>query len=123
MSTKPQDKELLSLLYTDELTQIFNRRYLKEVIPGYFLQAEKEKFTVAFYMLDMDNFKAINDSYGHRVGDRALKHFSKIISENIKDKGIAIRYAGDEFVIILSRLTKKKARDTGMEILKETDAA
>ncbi|KKN29034.1 hypothetical protein LCGC14_0848170 [marine sediment metagenome] len=123
MSTKPQDKELLSLLYTDELTQIFNRRYLKEVIPGYLLQAEKEKFTVAFYMLDMDNFKAINDSYGHRVGDRALKHFSKIISENIQDKGIAIRYAGDEFILIISKLTKKKARDLGMEILQKIAAA
>ena len=119
MSTKPQDKELLSLLYTDELTQIFNRRYLKEVIPGYLIQAGKEKFTVALYMLDMDNFKAINDGYGHRVGDQALKHFSKIISENIQDKGIAIRYAGDEFVLIISKLTKKTARDLGMEILQK----
>lgn len=122
MSTESQNKELLNLLYTDELTQIFNRRYLKEVIPGYLLQAEKEKFTVAFYMLDMDNFKAINDGYGHRVGDRALKHFSKIMSEEIQDKGIAIRYAGDEFVLIISKLTKKKARDIGMEILQKIAA-
>ena len=119
MSTEPQDKELLSLLYTDELTQIFNRRYLKEVIPGYLAQADKEKFTVALYMLDMDNFKAINDSYGHRMGDRALKHFSKVISEQIQDKGIAIRYAGDEFVLIISKLTKKQARELGMDILKK----
>jgi diguanylate cyclase (GGDEF)-like protein len=119
MSTEPQDKELLSLLYTDELTQIFNRRYLKEVIPGYLIQADKEKFTVAFYMLDMDNFKAINDNYGHRVGDRALKHFSKTISEEIQDKGIAIRYAGDEFVLIISKLTKKQARELGMDVLQK----
>ncbi len=117
MSTEPQDKELLSLLYTDELTQIFNRRYLREVIPGYLTQAGKEKFTVAFYMLDMDNFKSINDGYGHRVGDRALKHFSKVISEKIEDMGIAIRYAGDEFVLIISKLTKKQARELGMKIL------
>jgi diguanylate cyclase (GGDEF)-like protein len=119
MSTEPQDKELLSLLYTDELTKIFNRRYLKEVIPGYLTQASKEKFTVAFYMLDMDNFKSINDNYGHRMGDRALKHFSKIISERIQEKGIAIRYAGDEFVLIVSKMTKKQARELGMEILKK----
>jgi diguanylate cyclase (GGDEF)-like protein len=119
MSTEPQDKELLSLLYTDELTQIFNRRYLREVIPGYLIQADKEKFTVAFYMLDMDNFKAINDSYGHRVGDRALRHFSRVISEEIQDKGITIRYAGDEFVLIISKLTKKQARELGMEILQK----
>jgi diguanylate cyclase (GGDEF)-like protein len=119
MSTEVQDKELLSLLYTDELTQIFNRRYLKEVVPGFLAQAGKEKFSVAFYMLDMDNFKSINDSYGHRVGDRALKHFSKLISENIQDKGIAIRYAGDEFILIMSKLTKKQARELGMEILQK----
>ena len=119
MSTETQDKELLSLLYTDELTQIFNRRYLKEVIPSYLAQADKEKFTVAFYMLDMDNFKAINDGYGHRVGDLALEHFSKIISEKMQDKGIAIRYAGDEFVLIVSKLTKKQARELGMEILQK----
>jgi diguanylate cyclase (GGDEF)-like protein len=119
MSTEPQDKELLSLLYTDELTQLFNRRYLKEVIPGYLAQADEERLTVAFYMLDMDNFKAINDSYGHRVGDWALEHFSKIISEKIQDKGIAIRYAGDEFVLIVSKLTKKQARELGIEILQK----
>jgi diguanylate cyclase (GGDEF)-like protein len=119
MSTEPQDKELLSLLYTDELTQIFNRRYLREVIPGYLVQADKEKSTVAFYMLDMDNFKAINDSYGHRVGDRALRHFSRVISEEIQDKGITIRYAGDEFVLIVSKLTKKQARQFGIEILQK----
>jgi diguanylate cyclase (GGDEF)-like protein len=119
MSTETQDKELLSLLYTDELTQIFNRRYLKEVVPGYLARAGKEKFSVAFYMLDMDNFKSINDSYGHRMGDRALKHFSKLISENIQDKGIAIRYAGDEFILIMSKLTKKQARELGMEILQK----
>jgi diguanylate cyclase (GGDEF)-like protein len=119
MSTEPQDKELLSLLYTDELTQIFNRRYLKEVIPGYLTQAGKENLTVAFYMLDMDNFKSINDNYGHGVGDQALKHFSDIISENIQEKGIAIRYAGDEFVLIISDLTKKQARELGMEILQK----
>ncbi|NIO48277.1 MAG: diguanylate cyclase [Candidatus Aminicenantes bacterium] len=119
MSTESQKKELLSLLYTDELTQIFNRRYLKEVIPGYLVQADEENFTVAFYMLDMDNFKAINDSYGHREGDRALKHLSKIIAEKIQDKGIAIRYAGDEFVLIVSKLTKKQARELGMDILQK----
>ncbi len=116
MSTESKSSELISLLYTDELTKIFNRRYLREVIPGFLAQAEKEKFTVAFYMLDVDNFKDINDSYGHEAGDRALKHFTRIISEKIKDQGIAIRYAGDEFVLIISKLNKKKARELGIEM-------
>lgn len=116
MSTEPKSSKLESLLYKDELTKIFNRRYLKEMIPGQLALAENEGFKVAFYMIDMDNFKGINDTYGHAAGDRALQHFSRIISQETKDQGTAIRYAGDEFVLVLSKLDKKKARQLGMEI-------
>jgi diguanylate cyclase (GGDEF)-like protein len=117
MSTETENKTLDSRLYIDELTKIFNRRYLKEKIPGHLLKAEEEGLNVCLFMIDMDKFKAINDTHGHGVGDRALKHFSDIISKKSKDKGFAIRYAGDEFVLVLSKLDKKEARDLGREIL------
>jgi diguanylate cyclase (GGDEF)-like protein len=116
MSTETENKTLDSRLYSDELTKIFNRRYLKEKIPGHLAKAEEEGFNVCLFMIDMDKFKAINDTHGHGVGDRALKHFSDIISKKSKDKGFAIRYAGDEFVLVLSKLDKKEARDLGREI-------
>ncbi|MDH5467534.1 MAG: diguanylate cyclase [Candidatus Aminicenantes bacterium] len=117
MSTQKENRRLESLLYIDELTKIYNRRFLKEVIPGYLVRAEEESFTVALYMIDMDKFKNINDTYGHGVGDKALKLFSRILSEEGKDIGDAIRYAGDEFVLVLSKLDKKEARQIGLNIL------
>ncbi len=117
MSTQKENRKLDSLLYTDELTKIYNRRYLKEMIPGNLAKAEEEGFTVALYMIDMDKFKNINDTYGHGVGDKALKLFSRILSEEGKDMGDAIRYAGDEFVLVLSKLDKKEARQIGLNIL------
>lgn len=119
MSPEAKRKKLDSLLYTDELTKIHNRRYLKEVIPGHLAKAEDEESTVAIFMIDLDKFKGINDTYGHAVGDQALKHFSKVLSQESKDKGETIRYAGDEFVLVLSNLDKKEARNIGMEILEK----
>jgi diguanylate cyclase (GGDEF)-like protein len=119
MSTETRPKRLDTLLYTDELTKIYNRRYLKEVIPGHLARAEEEGFAVALYMIDMDKFKNVNDTYGHGVGDNALQLFSKIISQESKEKGDAIRYAGDEFVLVLSELDKKEARQIGLDIQKK----
>jgi diguanylate cyclase (GGDEF)-like protein len=119
MSIEEKTKRLDRLLYTDELTKIYNRRYLKEVIPGHLVRAEEEGFNVALYMIDMDRFKNINDTYGHGVGDNALQLFSQIISQESKEKGDAIRYAGDEFVLVLSELDKKEARQLGLDIQKK----
>jgi len=113
MSPESKHKELLKLLYTDELTRIYNRRYLREQIPKYFRQAEAKGLTLAFFMFDMDNFKGINDNYGHPVGDQALIHFSKIIVSTIQKRGIPIRYAGDEFVLIVPGIDKEKAVQVG----------
>ncbi|UCC40866.1 MAG: diguanylate cyclase [Candidatus Aminicenantes bacterium] len=118
MAAKSKEKKLLSLVYNDELTNLFNRRYLKEVIPGYLTQAKKEGFLIACYMIDLDQFKDINDTYGHDIGDKALIHFSEILSNNVKGQGIAIRYAGDEFVIVLSNVEQEKAREIGTNIIK-----
>jgi len=84
MPSETKHKELLKLLYTDELTRIYNRRYLREKIPAYFVRAAEKRTPIAFFMFDMDNFKGINDGYGHQVGDQALIHFSKIIIEAIQ---------------------------------------
>lgn len=119
MSVEAKKRSLDSLLYTDELTKIHNRRYLKEVVPGHLARAEDEGYTVAIYMIDLDKFKGINDTYGHGIGDQALKLFSKVLKEASEDKGDAIRYAGDEFVLILFRQDKKEARQFGMDILEK----
>jgi diguanylate cyclase (GGDEF)-like protein len=113
--------ELESLIYVDELTRIHNLRYLREQIPVFLDQAKKQGIPVAFLLFDMDDFKNINDRYGHLVGDKALTHFINIIGEKINQDGIPIRYAGDEFIIIMPEMDKQMARQFAEEIQKRME--
>lgn len=84
-------------LITDKLTGLFNRFYLdqlKDQLVG--------KKAVTVMMLDMNGFKRINDTFGHSEGDKALVAMGQILSESVGNKGAAIRYAGDEFVIVIN---------------------
>ena len=70
--------------------------YLSKNMP----QVLKNKDTVALLMIDMDHFKMVNDTYGHDVGDVIIKKLSKTITENIKESDLAVRYGGEEFLVI-----------------------
>ena len=119
MTESVEHKELLKLVYTDELTHLYNRRYLREQIPKYLKQAWQKNLTVAFFMFDMDNFKSINDTYGHQAGDAALIHFAKIMVATFQRAGIPIRYAGDEFMAVSIGIDKQKAKEFGEAIGKK----
>ena len=116
MHKETSKEELQRLLYTDELTHLHNLRYLREQIPEYLDKAEKRGNPVAFLLFDIDDFKKINDSHGHLVGDKALAHFTQIIKQKMTQGGIAIRYAGDEFVLVVPDLDKQSAKQLGEEI-------
>jgi diguanylate cyclase (GGDEF)-like protein len=118
MDKRVSQEELQSLLYTDELTRIHNLRFLREQIPEYLEKANKKGDSVAFILLDIDDFKKINDSYGHLVGDKALTHFIQIVTQKIAQQGIAIRYAGDEFVLVMPQMNKQAARQFGEDVQK-----
>ena len=81
----------------DLLTNLFNREYFIKQINRFF--ENNKQFIVAF--LDLDNFKYVNDTFGHDIGDEILKNTAEIIRRNIKGKDIAARFGGDEFVIAL----------------------
>ena len=118
MSKEVSKKELQDLIYTDELTRINNLRYLREQIPELLVRAEKQGDSVAFLLFDIDDFKKINDRFGHLVGDKALIHFIKTITQSMDPGGIAIRYAGDEFILVIPKTDKQKAQQLGEEIQK-----
>lgn len=88
-------------LRIDKLTKIYNRRYFDEIIEKEIENAEKGCQNQYLVMLDMDNFKRINDTYGHRVGDEMLIYFATVLKNNIGPLDIVARYAGDEFVMVL----------------------
>ena len=103
----------------DPLTNAYNRRFLDEILIKEFKKAERHQSKLSIIMLDIDNFKKFNDTYGHRAGDMALLHLSKIIQENIRASDIFARYGGEEFVIVLPDTAKNNAIEIA-ERLRET---
>lgn len=86
-----------SLAYVDSLTKLNNRAYFDHLISETINKAHRK---VGIIMGDIDHFKRINDDFGHSEGDRALIDYASILRRTITDRGIAVRYAGDEFIII-----------------------
>ena len=87
-----------ALSYIDQLTEVFNRHYCSHELPNLITAHENQPIGVAFF--DIDDFKTINDTYGHAFGDAVLQGVARTVSGNIKAQDIMIRYGGDEFVII-----------------------
>lgn len=89
------------LAYHDPLTTLPNRRFLVEKLNEELYLAEKSSYTFAIMFIDIDNFKTINDSLGHEVGDYVLKEFSFRLKNNIRKNDTVFRLGGDEFIIFL----------------------
>lgn len=92
------------MAYLDPLTSLFNRNYLNHVIKHY-CYVQTEVFGI---MLDLDHFKSINDTYGHDEGDHALIEASNILAGSAQGKAIPIRFAGDEFMILIPSGTEEE---------------
>lgn len=107
-----------SLLYRDELTNIFNRRFLRDRVPSILQEFHKRRRPYSVLFLDIDKFKEINDTWGHKAGDQALIEFTNILKKSIRKKDILIRYAGDEFIIILPGTSRTRAEEVARRILK-----
>lgn len=93
--------KLKKMASTDSLTLLFNRRYFDQVISRELARRNRYKLALSMVMLDIDNFKEINDSYGHEAGDEALKKVAEVISESARTSDIVARYGGEEFGIVL----------------------
>ena len=86
-------------VYIDQLCGVYNRRYYNDYVRSFCNSRKKDDFLVGILM-DMDNFKQINDNYGHYAGDKALQLFGSVLRKQISDNGFAARYGGDEFILI-----------------------
>ena len=93
-------KVLEELTIRDPLTGLFNRRYLAEQLPAEIARAERYQRPLSVLVVDLANFKAINDTYGHPAGDEALCEFSHHRRRAIRSSDIAVRIGGDEFLVI-----------------------
>lgn len=100
MLLEAKNKELEELVSIDSLTGIYNRNKLKEIVAYELRKYKREKIPLSLIMFDIDHFKKINDTYGHNVGDYALKTISNIVLENIRESDVFARWGGEEFVIL-----------------------
>ena len=106
-TAKPEivSKKLMHMLEltarTDPLTGLYNRKYLEESVKTIVSQAKRSKVSYGILMADIDFFKMINDTYGHDVGDEAIKIISQTLVENTRESDVVVRFGGEEFVALL----------------------
>jgi diguanylate cyclase (GGDEF)-like protein len=87
---------------TDPLTGLPNTRFMVSHLNGELARAERLNTEVSLLVLDLDDFKEINDTYGHHIGDRALRDVAQVLRTVIRPYDICVRYAGDEFIVVLA---------------------
>ena len=97
---KEARENLEKMIITDEMTSLFNRRHYEAQIRDEILRAERYNSELSILMIDIDLFKNINDTYGHRAGDIALVELAKVIKNKIRNTDTAYRTGGEEFIVI-----------------------
>lgn len=96
-----------TLAITDSLTSLFTRRYFFERFNEELNRSKRHNFKFSFLMIDIDDFKKCNDTYGHMVGDVILRETAKVIKESVREIDLVARYGGEEFSIILPETDRK----------------
>ena len=94
----------------DPVTGLYNRRYLDQVLDRELARAKREGYPVSLAMIDLDHFKQVNDTYGHMAGDEVLKSFGALLRTQAREGDIFCRFGGEEFVLVLPRMTLEVAR-------------
>ncbi len=85
---------------TDELTGLYNRRYLYDIYPKLWSEAQRQGSSLALILMDLDHFKTVNDRFGHLVGDRVLVHIATLLREELRVSDFLFRLGGEEFLVL-----------------------
>jgi len=114
-------EELKRLAFIDSMTKLYNRRYFSEVSEEMFNINKKEHKSVSLIMLDIDNFKNINDTYGHHNGDKVIISIADILVHHTRKDDIVCRYGGEEYMILLPETNMKRCMEISEKIRKEIE--
>jgi diguanylate cyclase (GGDEF)-like protein len=109
------------LTVTDDLTKLFNYRYLMQYLDSEIKRCLRYKKRVSLLFIDIDGFKQINDSFGHLVGSRALAEIGQVFRKSLRQADVVARYGGDEFVIVLPETPLKGALVIAERIRKKVE--
>ena len=123
MRVKERQDRLKMMSITDELTGLYNRRYLNERLREEVERARRYRYPISCLMIDIDRFKEINDTYGHQVGDKVLAELGKLLRNTTRVVDIVARYGGEEFLIILPMTNLKGARTVAERIRRNVQQA
>ncbi len=107
---------LRNLAYSDALTDLYNHRYFHEQLAHEVERAIRYGGQVSVILMDLDHFKAVNDTYGHLMGDKLLTLIGQIIKQQVRSADIPARYGGDEFAIILPDTSNESAEVTAQKL-------
>ena len=115
-------EQMHQVSFTDSLTDLPNSRALFAHLHDQFTEQSLRPDLGALLMIDLDGFKAINDEHGHQVGDQTLRQVAAAIRQNIRHSDFCARYAGDEFVVVLSKCAREEADQRALELQASIDA-
>jgi len=111
------DKDPSRLIFEDELTDIYNRRFLFHYFQHKVSWTRLQQDPLSLIMMDVDHFKQVNDTYGHLAGDQVLVWIAGLLREVAGEAGMPIRYAGDEFMILLVHSDRRAALELGQRFM------
>lgn len=111
-----QNKLLFELSMKDGLTKLYNHRTIFQMLEEAVASSLEDKSSISILMLDLDNFKRLNDDYGHQFGDEVLKQVAAAIRENLKEGDFAGRYGGEEFLVVFPGRTLAEAKKGAEDI-------
>ena len=113
--------ELKLLAVTDPLTQLYNRRYFSSASNDVLFIAKRKQENLSLIMIDIDKFKNVNDTYGHKIGDDVLIEFANLLKSTQRKSDIACRFGGEEFVILLPTTDIEVATKVAQKLRKKTE--
>jgi diguanylate cyclase (GGDEF)-like protein len=122
-SLEVSKKELELLAATDPLTKLYNRRYFTESSNQIFNLCKRLKEEISVIIMDIDNFKSINDTYGHNIGDDVIIDIANKLVQNQRKSDVACRFGGEEFVLLLPNTKKESALVIAEKIRKNVESS
>ena len=110
---------IITLLYTDSLTGIANRRIFMESLGGAISFAQRRQTPLSIIMADLDDFKSVNDTFGHSAGDQVLQAFATLLMGNSRQEDLAARFGGEEFIMMLPGTDTEEATVLGERLRRD----
>ncbi|MBK3495490.1 diguanylate cyclase [Viridibacillus sp. YIM B01967] len=123
LELQDKNERLKQLTELDGLTGINNRRYFNDHLPICFRESYVEKWSLTLLMIDIDEFKKYNDTYGHLKGDDLICYIVNIMRDIVADRGVISRYGGEEFAIVLRKMDQDEARGLAEKIRSSVENA